>query len=492
MNFNKPANMLINKKLNLLFALAFAVLVVGCKDKDVQPDIIATTDSTSTADYKAVNAWLYEVMDDAYFWYKNLPAQSSLDASVSPYDYFEKLVYQRETVDRFSAVTDDIDALQNEFNGVSKIYGISYSLSYIDDGNSNIGAFLNYVVKGSPAAAAGLKRGDIILKVNGTQLTSNNYVSLLSSNETATFTLGALQDSKIVATSTTYSVTKAEVSEDPVAYSTVISKPASGKTIGYLVYTQFVPGSAADEKKYDNELRQVFADFKAKGVNELVLDLRLNSGGYISSANTLASLIGKNVTASKIFYKEQWNDKYIAYWQKANGANALNYNFQAEPNNIGSNLNRVFVLTSNGTASASELVINGLKPYMSVVTIGENTAGKNLFGSLISDDQERWKWGAYVMLGQTANANDESDYGTVNGMTPDYVVEDSKVPYNAFGDENETLFNKALQVMGVPVGTTGRVAAVKTVEPFRKLLRDNLDSRKNLMIKDGVLKSLNQ
>ncbi|MCF0053530.1 S41 family peptidase [Dyadobacter sp. LJ53] len=484
--------MLNYKKLNLFFALAFAVLVAGCKDKDVQPDVLTATDSTSVTDYKAVNAWLYEVMDDAYFWYKNLPAESSLDPSQTPYDYFEKLVYQRQTVDRFSAVTDDIDALQNEFNGVSRIFGISYSLSYIDDGNSNIAAFLNYVVKGSPAAAAGLKRGDIILKVNGTQLTQANYVSLLSSNETVNVTLGALQDSKIVATNTTYSITKAEVTEDPVAFSTVISKPALGKTVGYLVYTQFVPGNAADASQYDNELRQIFADFKAKGVNELVLDLRLNSGGYISSANTLASLIGKNITASKIFYKEQWNDKYIAYWQKANGANALNYNFQAETNNIGSNLNRVFVLTSNGTASASELVINGLKPYMNVVTIGENTAGKNLFGSLISDDKERWKWGAYVMLGQTANANNESDYGTVDGMTPDYVVEDSKVPYSAFGDENETLLRKALEVMGVPVVAAGRVATAKTVEPFRKLLRDDLQPRKNLMIKDGILKTTNQ
>ncbi|MCE7070212.1 S41 family peptidase [Dyadobacter sp. CY327] len=484
--------MLNLKKLNLLFALALGILVAGCKDKDVEPDVLAAADTTSVSDRKAINAWLYEVMDDAYFWYKELPAESSLDASASPYDYFEKLIYQRQTVDRFSAVTDDIDALQNEFNGVSKIFGISYSLSFLDDGQSNIGAFLNYVVKGSPAAAAGLKRGDIILKVNGTQLTQSNYASLLSGNETVKLTMGALQDGKIIATNTTYSITKAEVTEDPVAFSTVISKPTAGKTIGYLVYTQFVPGNEADKNKYDNELRQVFADFKAKGVNELVLDLRLNSGGYISSANTLASLIGKNITASKIFYKEQWNDKYIAYWQKQNGANALNYNFQAEPNNIGSSLNRVFVLTSNGTASASELVINGLKPYMNVVTIGENTAGKNLFGSLIDDDKDRWKWGVYVMLGQTANANDESDYGTVDGITPNYIVEDSKVPYSAFGDENETLFRKALEVMGVPAVANSRIAAAKNVEPFRKLLRDDLQTRKNLMIKDGSLKAVNQ
>ncbi len=483
--------MLNFKRLHLFYVLIFALAVVGCKDKDVDP-IVATVDSTTAADYPEINSWLYDVMDDAYFWYKNLPAKSSLDNSIDPYDYFEKLVYQRATVDRFSAVTDDIDALQDEFNGISKIFGISYSLSFTDNGKSNIAAFLNYVVKGSPAEAAGLKRGDILMKVNGTQLTSTNYASLLSGNETATFTLGEVSGSAIVASSQTVTMTKAVVNEDPVLFSTVISKPASGKTVGYLVYTQFVPGTDTDESKYDNELRQVFADFKSKGVNELVLDLRFNPGGYISSAETLASLIGTGVSSSKIFYKEQWNDKYTTYWQKMQGADALNYKFLNEASNIGSALSRVFVLTSNGTASASELVINGLKPYMSVIRIGEHTAGKNLFGQLVSDDQKRWKWGAYIMLGQTANANGESDYGTVNGMTPDYEVEDSTVPYLPFGDENETLLRKALDVMGIPAPEGQRLAATKNVDTFRKMLYDDLQTKENRMIRRGNIRAIPQ
>ena len=483
--------MLHFKKINLLIYLFIITVFISCKDKNVDP--LETTDSTSASDYKAINTWLYEVMNDAYFWYNKMPVETTLNHTVNPTDFFEMLVYQRPTLDRFSMVTDDIDALQNEFNGVSKILGISYLLSGVDNTDTNIGMFLNLVVKGSPAEAAGLKRGDIILKVNGTQLTKANYSALLASSETVTFTLGTLNGMAISTSNSTISVTKAEVSEDPVAFSTVIDKSAYGKKIGYLVYTQFVPGTTANATKYDDELRQVFANFKSKGVNELVLDLRFNPGGYISSAETLASLIGKNISSSKIFYKEQWNDKYISYWQKSKGANALNYNFLTEVNNIGSSLSRVFVLTSNGTASASELVINGLKPYMDVITIGEHTAGKNLFGSLIDDDQNRWKWGVYMMLGQTANANNESNYGTVNGMTPNYVVADSKIPYKAFGDENETLFNKALSVMGVPVIEGGRLAATKEVDPFiTESLRDNIQLRDKRMIKDNPLKLLNQ
>src|SRR5687768_5325522 len=115
--------MLNLKRLHLLYVLIFAQAVVGCKDKDVDPADTAV-DSITVADYPEINSWLYDLMDDAYFWYKNLPAKSSLDNSVDPNAYFEKLVYQRATVDRFSAVTDDIDALQDEFNGISKVFGI--------------------------------------------------------------------------------------------------------------------------------------------------------------------------------------------------------------------------------------------------------------------------------------------------------------------------------------------------------------------------------
>ncbi|TDE14572.1 S41 family peptidase [Dyadobacter psychrotolerans] len=482
--------MLHFKKINLLIVFSILTVFLSCKDKQVDP--VDETDSASSATYPAVNTWLYEMMKDAYFWYSQMPAEGTLDTKTDPNDYFEKLIYQRSSVDRFSMVTEDIDALENSFNGISKIFGISYSLSYTDDAKSNLGLFLNLVVKGSPAETAGLKRGDIILKVNGTQLTKDNYSGLLSSSESATFTLGTLSGTTITATTTNISVTKAVVNEDPVAFSTVIDKSASGKKIGYLVYTQFVPGTDADANKYDNELRQVFANFKTAGINELVLDLRFNSGGYISSAKTLASLIGKNISASKVFYKEQWNDKYMAYWQKTKGANALNYNFLSEANNVGSNLSRIFVLTSQGTASASELVINGLKPYMEVITIGDHTAGKNLFGSLIRDDQDRWKWGIYMMLGQTANVNGESDYGTVNGMTPTFKIDDTNIPYKAFGNENETLFRKALDVMGVPAGTNGRTEAVKSVTSLSaESFRDNLQQQDKRMIKTDALPLIN-
>ncbi|MEO6685573.1 MAG: PDZ domain-containing protein, partial [Dyadobacter sp.] len=169
--------MLNFKRISQIGFIAIAAFLASCKDKDVTP----TTSTTDTTSYSAINSWVYSTMNDAYFWYKNMPVESSLDETINPTDFFEKLIYNRATVDRFSTITDDIDALTDEFNGVGKIFGISYTLSYTDDTKTNLGAFLSYVVKGSPAETAGLKRGDIIMKINGTQLTATNYVSLFSS-----------------------------------------------------------------------------------------------------------------------------------------------------------------------------------------------------------------------------------------------------------------------------------------------------------------------
>jgi C-terminal processing protease CtpA/Prc len=399
---------------NIKFITVFSISLLvftACSKKD-------DTTVTPSDNIQQINQWIYDTMSDAYYWFDQLPAISTLTLTDASDDFFEKLVYQRSSVDRFSMVTDDVDELAKEFNGVSKVFGIRYMLGYLDNTQTNVGIVLTQVIGGSPAAVVGLNRGDIIVKINGQNITSSNFSSLMG-NETVTFTLGSISNGTITATSKTVSVTKAEVTENPIAFSSIVQKPSANKTIGYLVYTQFVPGlDSGDTLKYDNQLRSIFADFKAAGVNELVLDLRFNPGGYISSATTLASLIVNNLTTNKIFFKDQYNSKYQTYFAKQYGSNIFNNYFSIEKNNIGNNLNRVFVLTSNGTASSSELVINGLKPYMQVITIGEHTYGKNLFGTLVADDQKRWKWGIYMMLGITQNANGESDYGNINGIAP--------------------------------------------------------------------------
>ncbi|MCR9065524.1 MAG: S41 family peptidase [Cytophagales bacterium] len=441
-----------------LIGIIFIALLAGsCRNSDVITPASITPSTTGTTTPKSsVNSWIYSVMNEAYFWAANLPTKSSLDTTISSFDFFEKLIYERKTVDRFSTLTDNFADLQNSFNGVQKVYGIRYTIAETVAGSGNLGLFLSDVLIGSPAEQAGLKRGDVIIAIDGNKITADNFSSLFQSSETHNFQLGTFQNSNW-ATTKTLSITRAVVNENPVAFSSVLTLPVSGKKMGYLLYNQFIPGTDVNANIYDNQIRTVFTEFKAAGVEELVLDLRFNGGGYISSAEVLASLITSKATTSNVFYKEKWNANYERYYSNKYGANYFNHNFLSEPANIGSKLTRVFVLTSHSTASASELIINGLKPYINVITIGESTYGKNLFGTLVEDTKTPSSYGIYVMLGETTNALGASDYGTINGITPTYEVKDDIVPYAPMGDFNETLLKKALEVMGETSNVAARI-----------------------------------
>ncbi len=466
----------------LLTSLGFQ----SCKQDDI---VTPSNDSqevsnSSTATSSAVNSWIYSVMQEAYYWAANLPAKSTLDASSSSFDYFEKLIYNRETVDRFSALTDNYDELLNSFNGVNKVYGIRYTVAETQTGNGKLGLFLSDVLLGSPAETAGLKRGDVIVAIDGNQITEDNFYSLFQSGDTHEFQLGTWQNG-VWTGGAKATITRAVVNENPVAFSSVLTLPASGRKMGYLLYNQFIPGSDENSSSYDDRLRSIFGEFKAAGVEELVLDLRFNGGGYISSAEVLASLISGNAKASDVFYKEKWNATYESYFAQAYGQDYFNHSFLNETNSIGNQLSRVFVFTSHSTASASELIINGLKPYIEVITIGENTYGKNLFGSLVEDTSTGSGYGIYVMLGETTNALGVSDYGTINGITPTYIVKDDLIPYEPIASFNETLLKKALEVMGETTQTMARYSKGTQVNRISKYtFKDNQELPMGKMIRD--------
>jgi carboxyl-terminal processing protease len=440
--------------------------IISCKSTEVSPDSNtnsgSTSGSTNNNPNKDVNTWIYQEMKKYYLWTDKIPEFSKTDLTLQPgYKsgdaanlkyYFDSLLFEEGTTDRFSWIQESSTELVNSLNGINKVFGIRYSPYYLDDAQKNVGFFLTYVVKDSPAAKAGLKRGDIILTVNGTQLTVDNYTSLLSP-ETVTVGLGEYKNSTLSLSSKTITMTRAEVQDNPVHFSKIIEK--GSKKIGYFVYSQFIPGTSS---AFDNQMRQIFADFKSKGVNELVLDLRLNPGGYISSAVVLSSLIGKGVNNTQLMYRDEWNANIMSQY----AASSFEKKFNTETNNIGSSLSRVFVLTSTGTASASELVINSLRPYMPVILIGDHTYGKNVGSITISDDAKRWNWGMQPITLKTYNKNGESNYGTKDGFLPDYAVKDNQIPYKPWGDESETLLSQALTIItGSPLRSNARQNTVQ-------------------------------
>ncbi len=465
--------MYVVKKWTALMLLAVGVGFTSCetltevskiKDGDDDNGTGTLHDSNNGVSNQTVNNWIYDNMNAYYLWGDKMATKANTNLGQDPDRYFASLLYDYGNTDRFSWIEEDAEELVKSLNGITTSAGFSYTPFYAGTNAKDVVFAVRYSIKDSPAAKAGLTRGDIITKVNGVTIDTLNYRTILSP-ESLAFTLGERSGTTFVSTNRTVSLTKAEIQNYPVHFSKIIE--AGSKKVGYLVYNQFIPGVGSNGQ-FDNELRALFGEFKAAGVSELILDLRFNGGGYISSSDVLSSLIVKDLKPGTLMSKQIWSENakkifnepessYESYWR-------------SEPNNLGS-LNRVFVLTSSGTASASELVINNLKPFMEVILVGGNTYGKDVGSISITDERNnyRWKWGLQPIVLRTVNAVGEANYGTKSGFTPDYPVNDNTLPYLPFGDPSETLLKVALEkITGTTAVAGARTAAGLTLPALEK------------------------
>lgn len=458
----------MNSKFLFASVLALGIGFTGCKktetfigpDPSVTTPIDSVTTPTDTTKYhpsnkgksnEVVNDWIYDVMDIFYLWGDKMPAKTATNLKAEPDAFFGSLLNQYGTVDRFSWIDEDVVSLTEGLQGVSKSSGISVTPFRVSDTGNSLIFSVRYVIKGTPGEKAGVKRGDIITKVNGTNITIDNYQTILNP-EQLVLGFSELTASGLVSLPNTITVNKAQIQNLPVHFSNIIEKGNS--KIGYMVYNQFIPGVAANGKmntQFDDEIRGIFTKFKSENINELILDFRFNGGGYISSSSVISSLVVSNLTPGTLMNKEIWSKNGEAYVRRY--WNYKDSNFEnkwiTEASNIGNNLKRVFVLVSGNTASASELVINNLKPHMEVILIGTNTYGKDV-GSITLDDEAnkyRWNWGLQPIVLRTVNSKGEANYGTKDGFTPNYIVNDNSLPWQEFGSEDETLMKKALEVI---------------------------------------------
>ena len=216
-----------------------------------------------------VNMFGFNVMNTYYLWSDEI--SESLKAwatNVDPIAKVKEIRYKDATgadIDRWTMITDDYESLIGNIEGVYKTVGMDFVLYYADSSRKNIVGVVTYTYAGSPAEQAGLKRGDVFTRVNGSEMTEDNYSAILRSSiyGTAPFQL-TLKEGKSV------TLTPVVMEEDAVNEVRVLE--SGGKKVGYLHYTSFTLLSL-------KELMHAFADFKAQGIEDLVLDLRYNGGG---------------------------------------------------------------------------------------------------------------------------------------------------------------------------------------------------------------------
>ena len=475
-------------KFAFLFFIA-ALALTSCQDQD---DIAAPTDV-------AIQDFIWKGLNQYYLWQPDVPnlsddrfaTQEDLNAFLRGYPVPEELfdaLRVDKSIDRFSWIVNDYLELEGTLQGITKNSGVEFGLVYKPGSSSEIFGYVRYIVPGSDAATKDIKRGAIFYGINGTQMTVSNYQSLLA-NDTFTLNLADYNAGAITANGKSVSLTKTVVAENPILINKVIT--SGSHKIGYLLYNGFY----AD---YDTQLNDAFATLKSQGVTDLVLDLRYNGGGSVQTATRLASMITGQYTG-KVFAKQQWNPKINSYFE-SNNPDALRNNFTDK---IGTtpinslNLSKVYILTTKSTASASELVINGLKPYMEVVHIGDVTTGKNVgsvtlydsptFGKENRNPNHRYAMQPIVL--KIVNASNFGDY--FNGLTPTYQLKEDYGNLDVLGNTTEPLLSTAI---GKITGT-GRMVKESPKQDF-KYFKDakSIDGIQNPMYiekaPEGLLKAL--
>ncbi|MDZ7720205.1 MAG: S41 family peptidase [Balneolaceae bacterium] len=284
--------------------------------------------------------------------------------------------------DDFSFFIDDYVEFRQSRQGISQDFGFEYGLVQTSSQSNNIYGYVQYVLDGTPADDAGLTRGDIFTGINGTALTVNNFRSLLA-NSTYELTMAESIEGTISETGETVSVSSTEITENPINISKVIDTGSS--KVGYLLYNSFQTNS------HEN-LNNVFGNFISEGIDELVLDLRYNGGGAVITSATLASMIsglGENEDFAVFTHNAKRSDENdtVPFLEEVLIIDE-NFNIvdRIEMNSL--SIDRLFVLTGFGTASASEAVINGLNPFMDVTLIGRQTVGKDDASLTLYDTQD--------------------------------------------------------------------------------------------------------
>ncbi len=452
------------KKFFKLKTLCFLVIAVtiGCSKSEDIPQNIEINDFV-WGGMNAFYKWQGEVPDLADNKFSTREQLNNfLTGFDTPDQLFNSLLYRRGDVDRFSWIVDDYVALENSFQGIRLTSGMKLVGAQYNDGSGNVFVVVRDVVAGSDADNKGITRGMIISEVNGTQLTSAN-VNTLFAPDSYIISLANFNGGNPVANGNTINIVKGQIQENAVKIAKVITQGTH--KIGYLMYNQFSTSS-------DGDLNNAFALFRNEGITDLIVDLRYNGGGSVRSATYLASMISGQPTTN-LFSQQIWNDKVMN--ATSNGDIFLN-NFRDRITNTDGNgqvvldepintvnLSSVYCIVTNSSASASELVINGLLPYMDVNLVGTKTVGKQV-GSITlydSDDYSRtgpnfnnnhtWAMQPIVLEIQNSNGQNEP-----NGYIPEVIIEEDLSNLGVLGDPTEPLLARTIQYVttgarGLPV-----------------------------------------
>jgi carboxyl-terminal processing protease len=390
-------------------------------------------------------AWVRSYMDAAYLWYSEMPSVNAADPNFSDIDYVEWSLNNYFLALKTPAITGS-GKLKDEFSftyptrawndlagsGVVSGYGIEWIADSWNSLPRNIR--VAYTEPGSPAALAGIRRGDLLLSADGASAegddvdTLNAALSPTANGQTHSFSFNRN------GTTVNADIVSASVTKQPVPTTQVVND--GGRKVGYIVFNDHI---ASAEQGLINAVNTL----KTAAVDDLVLDLRYNGGGYLYIASELAYMIaGSARTDGKDFERLEFNSK------RSDENDAMGFRssscFINDSYDCTSvqplptlNLSRVTVITTGSTCSASEAIINGLRGVdVTVNVIGDTTCGKP-YGFTAKDN-----CGISYFPIEFVGKNDKGQADYADGFTATCPVSDD-FDY-ALGDTHEAMLGTAL------------------------------------------------
>lgn len=441
------------------------------------------SDNYMASENDEIHLFIWRAMNNYYLWQQNVSDLSDTRFTnisqlyaeysnfSSPRDLFESLRYQPGVIDRFSWIVDDYVALENSFQGINLSNGMEFGLVRYASDATKVFGYVRYVISGSDAAAQNIARGMLFTEVDGVQLTESNYRDLLfNDNTNYTISLAEFNDGNPVTISTSINLSKTQLQENPVAIVKTIDEGSN--KIGYLLYNQF-------SSSFDGELNAAFANFQSENITDLIIDLRYNGGGSVTTASYLGAMVTGQFNG-QLYSKEQWNSKVM----NALDASVFENNFTnqiinkdqnqniilQEPINS-LNLNRVYFITSGSSASASELVMNSLSSYIDVSSVGKKTIGK-VQGSVTLYDSDNYTrtgenlasnhtWALQPLVLEIKNKDNSNE---PNGIEPTVVFPEDYNNLGVLGDRSEPLLDRTILLI-----TSGGRSGINKTNSFLNL-----------------------
>lgn len=404
----------------------------------------------------ALDTWMYDIMQQNYLWYQDLPSYDDMNLFQEPATFLSNV----------KSKNDNYSFVDSVMETPLPTYGFDYSLVRSADIDTAYNALITYVIPGSPAAQAGLVRGDWIMKVDTSYISKKYETQLLQGTEARDLVMGIWKkvpveteegeeseetkyEYKVVPDDRTLDLPAARVVEDnPVHKYEILPVKENGRDIkvGYLMYNSFTAGTKAEPEKYNDELRWVSQEFQAAGVKHVILDLRYNAGGSLDCVQLLGTILTSSARLNEPMAYLEYNDK--------NRDKDVTINFNPDVLKTGVNLNQssLYAITSSTTAGAPEMLIRSLflKDSYPIATIGSSTKGQTVATEQFINEEFRWSVNPVVCTVYNSTHDNwgaiiPNDKLKVSETSIDGVTNYSE--YLPFGDPNERLLKVAIGVI---------------------------------------------